>query len=101
LPSGALPYIVLGDFALVVAIQHVHHADFLSDTGESWPIGMYIMVRPRRAAMVRKMVRGGANGAEVGVLAVVEDEVRGLVLEGSCEGGEKGRAGIRAWRTAY
>ena len=32
---------------------------------------------------------GGANGAEGGVLAVAEDEVRGLVLEGRCEGGDK------------
>ena len=36
---------------------------------------------------------GAANGAESGVLAVAEDEVRGLVLEGRCEGGDKDRQG--------
>jgi hypothetical protein len=32
---------------------------------------------------------GGANGAEGGVLAVAEDEIRGLVLEGRRECGDK------------
>lgn len=36
---------------------------------------------------------GGADGAEGGVLAVTEDEVRGLVLEGRGEGGDKDRQG--------